>query len=186
MIWFTSDFHIGHDKEFLWKDRGFPHIYAHDEAIIKNINEVVEWNDELWILGDLALGIDEREWDRVFYNLRCKNIYFIIGNHDTDRKIDKYINEYNLELKGYATMIKGSKKKRFYLSHYPTITDNFDDTIRSHTINLYGHTHQKTNFFNNNPYMYHVGLDSHNMYPVSIEQIIKDIDKKVREKENEN
>ena len=53
-------------------------------------------------------------------------------------------------------------------------------------INLYGHTHQKENFFNDNPYMYHVGLDAHNMYPVSIEQIIKDIEKKVREKENEN
>ena len=83
-------------------------------------------------------------------------------------------------------MIKYSKTKKFYLSHYPTITDNFDDTVRSHIINLFGHTHQLTNFFNDNPYMYHVGLDSHNMYPVSIEQIIKDIEKKVREKENEN
>lgn len=83
-------------------------------------------------------------------------------------------------------MIKYSKTKRLYLSHYPTITDNYDDTARSHVINLFGHTHQSTNFFNDNPYMYHVGLDSHNMCPVSIEQIIKDIEKKVREKENEN
>jgi calcineurin-like phosphoesterase family protein len=186
MIWFTSDLHVGHNKEFLWGDRGFPHIYAHDEAIIKNINEVVEWNDELWILGDLALGTDEQEWDRVFYNIRCKNIHFIIGNHDTDRKIDKYVDEYGFNLEGYANVMKYNKKKRFYLSHYPTITDNYDDEIRSHTINLYGHTHQKTNFFNNNPYMYHVGVDSHDMYPVSIEQIIQDIEKKVREKYNEN
>ena len=83
-------------------------------------------------------------------------------------------------------MIKYSKRKSLYLSHYPTITDNFDDTRNHHTISLFGHTHQTTNFFNNNPYMYHVGLDSHNMYPVSIEQIFKDIDKKVRELEREN
>ena len=186
MIYFTSDWHIGHNKEFLWGKRGFHHIYEHDEAIIKNTNEIVNWDDELWILGDLALGIDEQEWNRVFHAINCQNIHFIIGNHDTDKKIDKYINEYSFILEGYANVIKYSKKKRLYLSHYPTITDNFDDEIRSHTINLYGHTHQKTNFFNNNPYMYHVGVDSHNMYPVSIEEILKDIEKKVRECEHEN
>ena len=176
MIWFTSDLHIGHDKEFLWGDRGFPHIYAHDEAIIKNINEVVEWNDELWILGDLALGTDEQEWDRVFYNIRCKNIHFIIGNHDTDRKIDKYIDEYGFELEGYANVIKYNKKKRFYLSHYPTITDNYDDSIRSHTISVCGHSHYKNRFQDmDKGLIYHVELDAHDMYPVSIEQIIKDI-----------
>lgn len=184
MIWFTSDWHIGHDKEFLYKPRGFTNIFDHDTAVIKNMNEVISWNDELWILGDLALGINKTEWDRVYYNIKCQNIKFIIGNHDTDKKMDKYIDEYKFDLCGYANMIKASKTKRLYLSHYPTITDNFDDEIRSHTINLYGHTHQKTNFFNDNPYMYHVGLDSHNMYPVSIEQILEDINRKVKEREN--
>lgn len=179
MIYFTSDWHIGHDKEFIYKPRGFTNIFNHDTAIIEKCNQIVKPEDELWILGDLALGINEHEWNRIFYNIKCQNVHFIIGNHDTDKRIDKYIDEYGFELEGYANIIKYSKKKRFYLSHYPTITDNFDDTIRSHTICLYGHTHQKTNFFNNNPYIYHVGVDSHDMYPVSIEQIIKNIDTKL-------
>ena len=179
MIFFTSDWHIGHDKDFIYKARGFSNIYDHDTAILKKCNELVSWNDELWILGDLALNNNEPEWNRIFYNINCQNIHFIIGNHDTDNKVDKYIEEYGFEFEGYANVIKISKTKRFYLSHYPTITDNFDDNKRPHTINLFGHTHQVTNFFNNNPYMYHVGVDSHNLYPVSIEQIIKDIEKEV-------
>ena len=42
-------------------------------------------------------------------------------------------------------------------------------------INLYGHTHQKSNFYMDNPTMYHVGVDSHNCYPVEINDIITDI-----------
>lgn len=176
MIYFTSDLHIGHDKEFLWGKRGFSHIYAHDEAIIKNINDTVEWNDELWILGDLALGMDESEWDRVFYNLRCKNIHFIIGNHDTDRKIDKYIDEYKLEFHGYVDMIKYSKTKRLYLSHYPTICSNYTDNKNNYVINICGHSHYKNKFQDmDKGLIYHVELDAHDMCPVSIEQIVKDI-----------
>lgn len=179
MIWFTSDWHIGHDKPFIYEQRGFSNIYDHDTEIIKRCNEIVKWDDTLWILGDLALRQNEAEWNRVYQSINCQDIHFIIGNHDTNNKMDIYEDRYGFILEGYANVIKYSKRKRFYLSHYPTITDNFDDKIRPHIINLFGHTHQKTNFFNNNPYIYHVGVDSHDMYPVSIVEIIKDINKKV-------
>lgn len=188
MIWFTSDWHIGHNKPFIYEARGFSSIEEHDTAILKNCNSLVKPDDTLWILGDLALGMNEKEWNRIYKSLYCQDVHFIIGNHDTDSKVDKYIDEYGFELEGYANIFKYSKRKRFYLSHYPTVTDNFDDEIRSHIINLYAHTHQKTNFFNDNPYMYHVGIDSHSMFPVSVEEIIKDIERKVKklEKNNEN
>ena len=48
-------------------------------------------------------------------------------------------------------------------------------------IGLYGHTHQKSNFYQDIPFMYHVGLDSHDCYPVSFEQIIIDIRNKIGE-----
>lgn len=181
MIYFTSDWHIGHDKPFLYEPRGFTNIIDHDTAVVKKCNEIVRSDDELWILGDLALNPDnENEWNRIYYNLNCQHVHFVQGNHDSDNRIDKYINEYWFEYHGYVDVLHYSKHKTFYLSHYPTITDNFDDNKRNHVINLYGHTHQSTNFYQNNPYMYHVGLDSHNLYPVSIEQIIEDINKQVK------
>ena len=46
-------------------------------------------------------------------------------------------------------------------------------------MNLHGHTHQQTNWLDpTNPFMYHVGLDSHNCTPVSIEEIKADIKQK--------
>ena len=41
MIWLTSDLYKDHIKDFLLGDRGFPHIYAHDKVVIKNINNAV-------------------------------------------------------------------------------------------------------------------------------------------------
>lgn len=178
MIWFSSDWHIGHDKDFLYIPRGFSSIEEHDKEVLKRCNEVVTEDDELWILGDLAMGGNEKEWNSVYYNLKCQNVHFLQGNHDTDKKMDIYEDNYKFNYHGYADMIRYSKSKRLFLSHYPTIVTNFDDERRFPVINLHGHTHSKEKFYNGNPYIYNVALDAHDCYPVSIEQIIKDIIKK--------
>ena len=59
------------------------------------------------------------------------------------------------------------------------MTSNLEKSanLKEHTINLFGHTHQKTNFYQGIPFMYHVGLDSHNCKPVSLEEVLSDIGK---------
>ena len=42
MIYFTSDLHIGHDRDFIWKERGFSSVEKHNEEILKRWNEVVK------------------------------------------------------------------------------------------------------------------------------------------------
>lgn len=176
MIWFTSDWHIGHNKPFIYEDRGFSSIEEHDTAILKNCNSLVKPDDTLWILGDLALGMNEKEWNRIYKSLYCQDVHFIIGNHDTDSKVDKYIDEYGFELEGYANIFKYSKRKRFYLSHYPTICSNYSDKKDNCIINICGHSHYKNSFQDmDKGLIYHVELDAHGMFPVSIEEIIKDI-----------
>ena len=180
MYYFTSDLHIGHDKEFIWGSRGFSSLEEHDTEILKRWNSIVTYNDTVYILGDLCMGGNEKEWNRIYENLNGEK-NFIIGNHDTSNKIDKYIFDYDMTCEGFASIYKYSKKYHFYLSHYPTYTANYDDNKKHPLINLHGHTHQKTKFFNNNPYMYNVALDAHNCTPISIEQIIEDIKKKKQE-----
>lgn len=174
MIFFTSDWHIGHNKTFLYSPRGFQSIEEHDEAIITNCNKIVKPDDELWILGDLALG-DKYEWDKWISALECNNVHFIIGNHDTNNKINYYI-DHGLINEGYASVMKYSKRLSFYLSHYPTLTGNFD--FDDHPVwNLSGHTHSKAKFPEGryDAPIYNVALDAHDNYPVSIEQIVTDI-----------
>lgn len=194
MIYFTSDLHFGHDKEFIYKNRGFNSIKEHDQAIINNWNNLIKNGDDVYILGDIILGDN-------LYGLECLkklkgNLYIILGNHDTKQRIDLYkqLVEYNFmkwkctagaewgidypttKVLGYADMLK-YKKYNFYLSHYPTFTGNGEDykKVRAHVINLHGHTHSASKFYVNNPYIYNVALDAHNMTPVSIDEIISDI-----------
>lgn len=174
MIYFTSDLHLGHDRDWLWGKRGFSNgVVEMGNTIIENINKTVRPDDELYILGDLML-IDD-SWINEIRSLQCRNIHIILGNHDTANRINLYRACWNVVEITYATILKYGKYK-FYLSHYPTLTGNTDDKgPRNALINLHGHTHQTTNFIDGKWNMYHVGVDSHDMKPVSIETILEDI-----------
>lgn len=175
-MWFTSDLHFGHDKEFAYGPRGFQSVEENDKTIIERINEFVQPDDDLYILGDIMLNDNENGINNL--NKLNGKIHIILGNHDTNSRISLYSQLEQVVEVTYATMIK-YKKGLFYLSHYPTFTANYEEEGSWHKniINLYGHTHQQTNFFNDNPFMYHVGVDSHDCYPVSIDEIIIDIQK---------
>lgn len=180
MIYFSSDLHFCHDRDFLYKPRGFNSIKEHDEQVIKNWNEIVTDEDEVYVLGDLMLN-DNEDGIKKLQQLKGK-IHIICGNHDVNTRIELYKTLPNVVEVVYATMIKAGKQ-HYYLSHYPTLTANYDDRpYRSHIISLSGHTHKKNKFhFEDNPFCYNVALDAHNNYPVSIEQINEDIHNKVDE-----
>lgn len=177
MDFFTSDLHIGHNKSFLYEPRGFSSIEEHDTEIIKRWNSTVQYDDTVYILGDLCMSENKKEWNRVFHSLNGEKI-FLYGNHDTVNKITKYIEEYHMKDGGYAMIYRYSKRKAFYLSHYPTLINNFEDS--RFFWNLSGHTHSKNIFQFKEFCIYNVAMDAHNCTPVSIEQIIKDIEKKER------
>lgn len=172
MDYFTSDLHIGHDKDFIWKARGFSSIEEHDKEILKRWNNIVSPEDTVYILGDLCMGGNEKEWNTIYHSLNG-HIKFIIGNHDTTAKIDRYENIYKMENLGMATIYRYSKRKYFYLSHYPTLVANHED--KKFFWCLSGHTHSSSLFQNGQGCVYNVALDAHNCTPVSIEQIITDI-----------
>jgi len=82
----TSDLHFCHDREFIYKPRGFDSIYDMEEKIIENWNNKVNDDDIVYVLGDFALGMDEHRLNNIISRLKG-NIKLIIGNHDTDKKL---------------------------------------------------------------------------------------------------
>lgn len=178
-IFFTSDLHLCHDREFIYKPRGFNSIQEHDETIVKNWNEDASNEDTIYVLGDLMLNDNERALE--YLQQLNGNIKIIAGNHDTSARIKLYESLDNVEFLGFADRFKYNKYN-FYLSHYPTMTSNLEGSIhlREHIINLFGHTHQTTNFYNDMPFMYHVGLDSHNCHLVLIDDAIEDMKAEVK------
>ena len=173
MIYFTSDLHFGHNKNFIWASRGFSSIEEHDRIIIDNINKTVKEEDELYILGDIMLE-DNNNGIKKLQQIHCKNIYIILGNHCTDARKNLYDSLPNIQVLGYSYPFK-YRKWHFMLSHYPMITSNYDDNSFYKTVyNLCGHSHIKE-LFDEKTNSYHVELDAHQNYPVNIDDIIIDI-----------
>lgn len=175
---FTSDTHFCHNQDFMYKPRGYSSIEEHDEKLVERWNETIGLHDIVYHLGDFCLNDVQKA---ISYIQRLQGtIYWLQGNHDTDNKI-KYVIENCPNVKVFDTneysQVCKYNKFNLYCSHYPTLTANFDDAhFNQHVINLHGHTHQMKNWiFADNPFVYHVGIDSHNNAPVNIEEILTDI-----------
>lgn len=188
MIYLTSDYHFFHNKEFVYKFRGFNSVEEMNEKIVENHNNVVRPQDDVYILGDLLLGGADNldEGIELLEQLNGK-IHLVRGNHDTDRRWRAYQTECNwnlVEAKNSIYLKYG--KQNFYLSHFPSLTSNYDNDkpLRQRLLNICGHTHTLNKWADaDKGYTYHVEVDSHNCMPVSIEQIIKDFKEKYRVKQ---
>ena len=85
MIYFTSDLHIYHDREFIWKERGFDSVEDMNKTIIDNINSVVREKDTLYILGDLMLNKSKQEEAMsLLRSINCQDIHIIAGSYVRD------------------------------------------------------------------------------------------------------
>jgi calcineurin-like phosphoesterase family protein len=184
-IYLTSDLHFNHNREFIWKARGFTSVQEMNEEIIKRHNALVRPDDDVYILGDSSLGGGDEQilaTNKALIEQLNGKLHIIRGNHDTDRRMAMYASCKNVV--GpilYADMIH-YKGYHFYLSHFPTLTGNLEkESLKQCTCNLFGHTHQTTNFHMDMPYMYHVGVDSHDCKPVLLDDIIKEMEEKVIE-----
>ena len=165
---FTSDFHFCHDQKFIYVPRGFNSITEMNREIVKRFNEVMDWEDELYILGDCFLN-DNDQGMRLMRQIPGHK-HIIWGNHDSDTR-KSMMEAAGFDCLGYAT-IRKINGFQFYMSHYPSMTTNFDDEkpLKNRVLSLSGHTHSKDIW--DAAGGYNVALDAHECYPVPIEEII--------------
>lgn len=167
-VWLMSDLHLGHNQPFIYEKRGFKTIEEHNEALIRNIKQCVGEDDEFFILGDLTLG--DLDAAAPFLRQIPGHVHVILGNHDTERRIEFY-QSLGWDVQ-FATCIKW-KKYSFYLSHYPTICANDgEDKLSLATINIYGHNHQDWNWRPEEPFSYCVCPEANANFPKEISDII--------------
>lgn len=179
-VFFTSDLHFCHDKEFIWKARGFNNVIEMNEAIVSNWNSLISNDDHVYVLGDLMLGGSSNPGLEYLKQLNG-NIHIVIGNHDSEKRIELYKAIPNVVEIVYAAKVKYDGYN-FYLTHMPCLTGNLEkESLKQMTLNLSGHTHSKQKFFYDLPYVYNVAVDAHDCKPVPITEIIKDMKDKVSE-----
>lgn len=181
--WITSDLHIGHDRDFVYKARGFDSITEHDEMLVRNWNETVAKDDTVYILGDVMLKHNLQDTDFSYGLSILKQLsgrlIILRGNHDSVGKIEIYKTCDNVVSAGDAAMYLDYPEVgsyHFYLTHYPTLVSHEKlKHMKNAIINIYGHTHQKEHFFNGHPYMYCACMDAHELRPVLLDDIIEEV-----------
>ena len=173
MIYLSSDLHFNHDKPFIYEPRGFKNVHELNDKILENFHKTMNKDDDLYLLGDTFLGQLEPGMS-LFHQLPGK-IHLIWGNHCTNTRQKAMAESYNVvEVCGWSTILK-YQKYHFYLSHFPTVTTNFNDNqkpLKQRILALSGHTHSKELF---EPCGSHnVAVDVHECHPASLDQIIDD------------
>ena len=150
-----------------------------NETIVRRHNLLVLPEDDVYVLGDLMLGDNEKGIELI--KQMNGKLHIAIGNHDTVSRIELYKTLPNIVDIQYVHTFK-YRKYNFYCSHYPTLTGNLEaESLHQVAINLFGHTHQQHKFYEDRPYMFHCGMDSNDCYPVSIADIIYQCKNKVTE-----
>ena len=175
MIYFTSDLHFGHQNIIQLTQRPFNDIQEMNKKLIDNYNSVVEKDDTVYFLGDIAHELTLDKIYNLLSQLKGRKI-LIRGNHDLSydyeltnckQKIFDEINDFKMIQENNVI---------FVLSHYPMLSW-FDS--RKGTIMLHGHIHAKNNYNLANQKLglrrFDVGVDANNYYPISLNRIIQDL-----------
>lgn len=128
---FIADTHFRHNKilEYEKENRPFSSIEEHDEELIKRWNEVVKPNDNIYHLGDFALG-GGASVINIGRRLNGKK-RLIMGNHDT------YLLEYYQCV--FERIFGVLPYKKMILSHVPLHPQH-----TRFELNVHGHLHSKT------------------------------------------
>ncbi|MBO1074223.1 metallophosphoesterase family protein [Roseomonas marmotae] len=83
-VFFTADTHFGHAGARALYRRPFPDVRAMDAALLERWNAVVGPEDEVWHLGDFALGPTEARMQELLARLNGRK-HLITGNNDGPR-----------------------------------------------------------------------------------------------------
>ena len=189
--WFTSDLHFGHENIIRFCNRPFDNAHHMNVEMCRSINERVGPEDELWILGDFALGNIDKTL-LIVKRLTAGKIFLVAGNHDRchpyhgkkqHRWIDRYIEVFDGNVIFGNTSLVLSDGTPVEVSHFPYLGDSYDwgrgvDRYQDwRPVNvgnwlLCGHVHDS---WRQNDRMINVGIDAWGGVPVSEDQIIQTI-----------
>lgn len=170
MIYLTSDQHFNNYNIMKYEpaSRPFGSVEEMNEELIKRWNSVVKPTDTVYVLGDFIMGVAEKTAE--ILDRLNGTIKLVRGNHDSRTKLKIY-EERGIEVKELAYL--EYKGRFFIMCHFPNENKEFIEMIRrdnSECIWLYGHLHGNApkGYINGT---YHVGADTNDLTPISIEQI---------------
>jgi calcineurin-like phosphoesterase family protein len=166
--WFTSDLHFGHLNVIKYCNRPYATAEEMDEALISNWNSSVQYNDEVWVIGDVFFC----QVDRAHQIMRRLNgsVHLIYGNHDkvirNQQPLQGCFASVTDGIKEINRVIDG-EKMRIVMCHYPLLSWN---RAIYGSLHLHGHVHSTTPT-DGVARRYDVGVDANMYAPVSLQRV---------------
>ena len=154
MIWFTSDWHLGHKGIFIHqpnRNEAFFHIEDMNDHFIDTCNRVVKPKDTLYFLGDFCWRASKAVHYRCRLKVKIMNV--CRGNHDK-ASLGKQVTTFEHMI--FAKFKIDDEIKKFHLCHYPLLSWDSKDHGGYH---LHGHCHGNLDFYSSNRIM-DVGIDN--------------------------
>jgi len=166
-IFFTSDHHFGHKNIIKYSNRPFDSVEEMDELMIQRWNEKVSIEDEVYHLGDVGLS-SPNKLRNILDRLNGK-IYLIKGNHEKSalecHARFEWIKDYHELIVKDADFERG--QQLLVLFHYGIREWNSSHWGSYH---LYGHSHGTLEDISTS-LSFDVGVDCHDFYPISYEDV---------------
>lgn len=165
-VYFTSDTHFHHDNILKFCSRNCANIDEMNMEIIKRWNTKIPKDATVFLLGDVSwkgLQVTKPLLDQL-----NGDITLIVGNHDPDNIVNYFKNSY--DMLGVNVVNSNTGEEVFcHLCHFPLHEWN---RSQRGSIHLHGHCHgNNDNLDKFNYKRLDVGLDSHNLTPLSWEDI---------------
>lgn len=81
-IFYVSCLHLGHDRDFIYKPRGFTNVKDHDNVNVDVWNSRVKPTDIVCSIGDTLFGENgEQRLEEYFHRLTFSKLFLSPGNH---------------------------------------------------------------------------------------------------------
>ena len=154
-VYFWSDLHRGHNRDFIIEPRGFKTVWEHDKELLNRLNNKVGKNDVFFLLGDNVLA-KQNSFDKLeelFSNINCETVFCMSGNHYGGLKkfVEKYSVGINAEFMFHILNFKGKTinvipnyfevdvcGQFIVLSHYSILSWN---KMHRGSFMIFGHSH---------------------------------------------
>lgn len=161
--WFIADTHFSHKNILAFEPEGRPFdtVEEHDQEIISRWNSVVNHNDRVFLLGDVAFS-------SAFYHLLFLNgrsIVIVLGNHDYPNKIKQI-----LDTDPRITVCGCLQYKGGILTHIPI----HESQLNRYKFNMHGHLHSD---IIDDPRYICVSAEQSYLYPIDWDTLKVHIDK---------
>ncbi len=182
--WFTADWHLNHERIIELCQRPFSSVDEMNETIIRNHNELVAPGDDVFVLGDVALGsIDQMA--RLVQRMNGRK-FLVPGNHDRCWRGNKRIRGIDTQryIDAGFQILSGVVRwstTDWLLCHFPSKGDSQNEdrfleyrpSLAEGEWLIHGHVHEKWQVWRR---QVNVGVDVWEFKPVSeaeIRQIIE-------------